>query len=107
MNEGCQSQEPSNKREWKRTDADKLTDVCLCPFRHITTFAATHVKNLARHGVSQTASEATITVRGSRLRHGQCRMSEPCDQDGFDPVVEVLEANDRRLETLHYTHVWP
>ena len=33
-------------------------------------------------------------------------MSKPLDQDGLDPIIEALQADNGRIKTLRDTNIW-
>lgn len=87
----------TTSRSWYRghTDAEELPYSCLGPLRHITPFATPHIKYFPSvHAVSP-ASKTVTSIDSPRFGFCQHRVSEPRDQDRFDPVIEILEANYR------------
>ena len=81
-----------------RTNAVVFLDARLSPLGHISPLAAAHVQDF---------SVWTATCAGSAFvgALGKHRMGKACDEDGFHPVVEIFEADDRRVSTLDDAYV--
>lgn len=90
-------------RDTCNIESDIFFDPGFGPFVEIAALATAHVEDLS-------AIYGPISTTGWRgLRIGTCCeycMPKVCKEDGFDPVVEVLETDDGRILTHLYAYFW-
>ena len=74
------------------TQSNVFAYECLCPLVEISPFPTSHVQNLSSRDRRFFSSGRGRSDDGA---HRQRRMTKVGEQDGFDPVIEVFEADYR------------